>query len=208
MRGAVNYTYNKGELSRIRPLEVAVNSSNLTSLLSFALPFSVCYLLSICIGIIIFIAMTTFVYHNLADNIRDFFSNKSVTREQCDEWVVSRTHEVVVPAENQGVFSYTVTAGPTLFQFREQDSTLDIRTLTLAKEIHPEFVAEAKYHGTFGDVDPLHIYEMDHLSGSVYPLAGIPEDDISRRGNTVKDLARSILIVHSLVSFDQKLIWS
>lgn len=133
--------------------------------------------------------MVVFVYHNLEDNIRDFFKKKSVTREQGDDFVGSHAGGVVVPVENQGAFSYTVTAGrdnAALFQFREQDSPIDIHTLALAKKIHPEFVVEAKYHGTVGDVNPIHVYEMDTLPG-----VGIPTDDISPRGNFIKDLAKS-----------------
>ena len=93
----------------------------------------------------------------------------------------------------QGAGSYTVTAGPNnskLFQFREEDSIIDIGNITLAKEVHPGFVASCEYLGTIGDSRPLHIYEMENLPGTAHIMARIPPDDMSHQHNTIKDLAR------------------
>ncbi|OQD74166.1 hypothetical protein PENDEC_c012G03212 [Penicillium decumbens] len=137
--------------------------------------------------------MSTYVCHNLENEINEFFSNTNVNRQQCDELAISRAGGVATPVESQGTCSYTITAGPNnakLFQFRVQDSFIDMGNLSIAKAVHPEFVARCEYLGTIGDSHPLHIYEMDNLPGTIYMLAGIPPDDMSRRHNIVKDLAR------------------
>lgn len=127
---------------------------------------------------------TSYVYHNLENEINDFFSNTNVTRQQCDELAISRAGGVATPVENQGTCSYTITAGPNnakLFQFRERDSPIDMGNLNLAQAVHPEFVARCEYLGTIGDSHPLHIYEMDNLPGTIYMMADIPSDDMSRQ---------------------------
>lgn len=138
--------------------------------------------------------MTTHVIYSLDGAIDDFFSsNTTVARQQCDDFAISRAGGVSTPLQMQGVCSYTVTAGPNksrLFQFRDEDSTIDIGNIRLAKAVHPEFVASCKYLGTMGDSRPLHIYEMENLTGTAHIMADIPPDDMSRQRNTIKDLAR------------------
>ncbi|UNI24493.1 hypothetical protein JDV02_010233 [Purpureocillium takamizusanense] len=141
--------------------------------------------------------MTT--YYNLDNAISSFFeSNKSVTRQQCEDFTLSHAGGRVNPVPIQGAFSYTLTAGPDdskLFQFRTEDSSFDTDILNLAKKVHPQFVASCKYHGTIGNLQPLHIYEMEKLPGTPYFMARDislvqPADSILRQRNTVKDLAR------------------
>lgn len=138
--------------------------------------------------------MTTYVVYSLDCAINDFFSSSTTTtRQQCDDFAISRAGGVSTPLQMQGVCSYTVTAGPNkskLFQFRDEDSTIDIGKISLAKAVHPEFVASCKYLGTIGDSRPLHIYEMDKLPGIAHIMARIPPDDMSRQRNTIKDFAR------------------
>ncbi|KAJ5382560.1 hypothetical protein N7517_000471 [Penicillium concentricum] len=113
--------------------------------------------------------MRTYVVYRHDDAINDFFkSNTTVTRQQCDDFAIARAGDV------QGVCSYTVTAGPNkskLFQFREADSTIDMRNISLAKAVHSEFVASCTYLGALGDSRPLHIYEMETLPRTAHIMA-------------------------------------
>lgn len=140
--------------------------------------------------------MTTYVVYSHDSAIDEFFSSSTtVTRQQCDEFAISRAGGVSSALQMQGVCSYTVTAGPNktkLFQFRDEDSTIDMGNLILAKEIHPEFVASCKYLGTMGDSRPVYIYEMEHLPGTAHIMARIPSDDMSRQHKTIKDFARYV----------------
>ena len=82
-----------------------------------------------------------------------------------------------------------------LFQFRVEESILDMQVLNLARATHPQFVAGCKYHGTVGQSRPLHIYEMDNLPGTPYIIARDisatqPPDAVIRQRSTMKDLAR------------------
>jgi len=63
------------------------------------------------------------------------------------------------------------TDGSKRFQFRVQDSSLDMDIMTLAKAILPQFVASYKCHGTIGQPRPSHIDEMEKLPGTTYIMA-------------------------------------
>lgn len=85
-----------------------------------------------------------------------------------------------------------------LFQFRVQGSSLDMDIMSLAKAVHPQLVADCKYHGIIGQSRPLHIYEMDNLPGAAYIMARDisnvqPSDAVLRQRNTVKDFARCVV---------------
>ncbi|KAF9890789.1 hypothetical protein FE257_005359 [Aspergillus nanangensis] len=138
--------------------------------------------------------MTTYVLYSPDGAINEFFnSSTSVTRQQCDEFAISRAGGEPTALQVQGVCSYTMIAGPNkskLFQFRDENSILDMENLFLAKAIHPEFVASCKYLGSMGDSQPVHIYEMKHLPGAAHIMARIPPDDMARQQNTIKDFAR------------------
>lgn len=140
--------------------------------------------------------MTKYVVYGLESAINAFFSSSTTTtRQQCDDFAIARAGGVSTPLQMQGVCSYTVTAGPDksrIFQFRCEDSTIDIGNISLAKAVHPEFIASCKYLGTFGNLQPLHIYEMENLSGITHIIARIPPGDMSRQSNTIKDLARYV----------------
>ncbi|KAJ6189130.1 hypothetical protein N7519_004038 [Penicillium mononematosum] len=109
--------------------------------------------------------MTTYVLYSLDSAIDEFFnSSTTVTRQQCDAFAISRAGGVSTALQMQGVCSYTVIAGPNkskLFQFRDENYTIDMDNIILAKAIHPDFVASCKYL-----------------------------DDMSRQCNTIKDFAR------------------
>ncbi|RSL89480.1 hypothetical protein CEP52_014882, partial [Fusarium oligoseptatum] len=137
-------------------------------------------------------------HYSLSNAISSFFeSNTTVTRQQCDSFTLSCAGGRVNPVQIQGAFSYTLTAGTNgskLFQFRVQESGFDIGIMSLAKTVHPQFVASCKYHGTIGQSRPLHIYEMDNLPGTTYIMSRNistvqPPDAVFRQHNTVKDLA-------------------
>ncbi|OOQ84384.1 hypothetical protein PEBR_30716 [Penicillium brasilianum] len=138
--------------------------------------------------------MTTYVLYSPDGAIDEFFnSNTTVTRQQCDEFAISHAGGVSTALQMQGVCSYTVAAGPKkskVFQFRDENSTIDMGKISLAKAIHPEFVASCKYLGTMGNSRPIYIYEMEHLPGTAHIMARIPPDDMSRQHNTIKDFAR------------------
>lgn len=133
-----------------------------------------------------------------------------MTRQQCDDFALSRVGRQANPVQIQGAFSYTLTAGTDgskLFQFRTSDSDFDIAILDLAKTIHPQFLASCKYHGTIGQSRSLHVYKMDRLPRTTYIMArnisiAQPPDAKFRQCNTVKDLARYIykLLASSQIS--------
>ncbi|KAK5660521.1 hypothetical protein OQA88_13070 [Cercophora sp. LCS_1] len=137
--------------------------------------------------------------YSIDSAISSFFaSSTTATRQQCDALASSLAGSPVSPVQIQGSFSYTLTAGTNngkIFQFRVQESGLDMETMSLARANHPQFVADCKYHGTIGQSRPLHIYEMDNLPGTPYIMARDisatqPPDAVLRQRNTVKDLAR------------------
>lgn len=103
--------------------------------------------------------MTIYVHYKPNSAIDEFFnSNTTVARQQYDDFAISRAGGVSTALQLQGVCSYTVTAGPNktkLFQFRDENSPIDISNVTLAKAIHPEFVASCKYLGTMGEARPV-----------------------------------------------------
>jgi hypothetical protein len=138
--------------------------------------------------------MTTYVLYNRDGAIDEFFNSiTTVTRQQCDEFAISRAGGVSSALQMQGVCSYTVTAGPNktkLFQFRDENSTIDMGKIVIAKAVHPEFVTSCKYLGTMGDSRPVYIYEMEYLPGTAHIMARIPLDDMPRQHNTIKDFAR------------------
>lgn len=140
--------------------------------------------------------MTTCTVYSADRAIGEFFnSSTTATRLQCDGFAVSHAGGVATSLAMQGVCSYTVTAGPNkskIFQFRDEDSALNMDHITLAKATHPDFVASCKYHGTIGDLRPLHVYEMETLSGISQIIAGIPRDDISRQKNNVIDFTKYV----------------
>ncbi|KAL3474120.1 hypothetical protein BJX99DRAFT_271878 [Aspergillus californicus] len=120
--------------------------------------------------------MTTYVFYRLDSAINNFFNNTTVTRQQCDEFAISRAGGVSTALQMQG--------------FRDENSTIDMDNISLAKAVHPEFVASCKYLGTIGDSQPLHIYEMENLPGPALIMARIPPNDMSRQRNTINDYAR------------------
>ncbi|GJC99218.1 mus38-like protein [Colletotrichum higginsianum] len=138
-------------------------------------------------------------YYSFDNTISAFFViNTAATRKQCDAFAFSRAGGQVHPVQIQGTFSYTVTAGTDkskIFQFRIQDSSIDMEIMNLAKTVHPQLVAGCKYHGTIGDSKPVHVYEMGNIPGAAYIISrntSVPQppDSVSRQRRTVKDLAR------------------
>jgi hypothetical protein len=143
------------------------------------------------------------VLYSLDNAISSFFeSSTTATRQQCDALAFQLAGSPVSPVQIQGTFSYTLTAGINnckLFQFRVQESSLDMEIMSLVKATHPQFVAGCKYHGTIGQSRPLHVYEMDNLPGATYIMARDlsavqPPDAVLRQRNTVKDLARFVQV--------------
>lgn len=140
---------------------------------------------------------TMTAYYSLDNAINLFFTDKTVTRQQCENFALSYAGGQVKPVQIQGAFSYTLTAGPNaskLLQFRTQDSSFDLDVMNFAKTVHPELVASCKYHGTIGEMQPLYIYEMDNLPGTTYIMTRdvspiLPSDSVCRQRTTLKDLS-------------------
>jgi hypothetical protein len=100
---------------------------------------------------------------------------------------------VSTPLKMQGVCSYTVTAGPSkskLFKFGDEDSTISMGKISVARAVHFEFVDSCMYLRTLGDPRFLHNYEMENLPGTARIMARISPGDMSRQRNIIKDLAR------------------
>lgn len=137
--------------------------------------------------------------YNIDDSIPSFFeTSTSVSRKQCDDFVVSRFNTPAQPVPIQGAWSYTVTAGDNdsrVIQFKDEASPLDPAKMDLVKQAASGFVAEIVYHGILGEERPLHGYEMNTLPGKAYIIAtdhSIPQPDDAkqRQRNTVQDLSR------------------
>ncbi|KAI0008979.1 hypothetical protein F4779DRAFT_584664 [Xylariaceae sp. FL0662B] len=117
------------------------------------------------------------VIYTLDDAINRFFAEAGASsRIQCDEIARQRCGGEIRPVDIQGMTSYTVIAGPSgdmIVQFREQTALLNMRMLTLAKDIHQDVVASCSELGCVGDPSgsQLAIYEMDRLPGENYITA-------------------------------------
>lgn len=143
--------------------------------------------------------------YSLEKTIGEFFkTHPSATRQQCDDLAVSLIGSPITPSPIQGAFSYTVIAGVAqsmIVQFRAPISLLDMGTLTLARNIHPQFVAPITFHGTLGEIETssLSVYVMKKISGMTYIEAGFYDESTaeSRRLNTVHDFARYIISIKS-----------
>lgn len=104
----------------------------------------------------------------------------TVARQQCDAFAISHAGGESTALQMQGVCSYTVTAGPNkskLFQFRDESSIIDMGNISLAKAIHPKFVASCKYLGTMPDspCSPARL-PGPHLATQVSGLTKSPVD--------------------------------
>ncbi len=135
------------------------------------------------------------VIYNLDDDIATFFSGKSATRQQCDQFASKLFGDPIEPVAVQGVCSYTVVAGGhKIIQFREETSLLDMEVLAFAQEVHGEFVAGCRELGWIGQAETsrLAIYEMDRLPGDNYILA---------RSSFMGMVHLQLATVHSLARF-------
>lgn len=137
----------------------------------------------------------------MSQSIDHFFASCTpVTRQQCDEFVLSRLGTPAKPVAVQSAWSYTVMAGKDncrIVQFRAQTSILDPEMIDLAQRMAPDLVVNVILHGIIGDQEdrPLLVYEMDKLPGEVYMTTADhsiiqPEDAKARQRNTITDLAR------------------
>ncbi|RDW81273.1 aminoglycoside phosphotransferase family protein [Aspergillus mulundensis] len=107
-------------------------------------------------------------YYSLDNTINEFFSACTVTQEECDKTAAKLTGNPVEPVQLQGAFSYTVTAGNLIVQFREPKSPLDTKTLDLARNIYGSVVPACTYKGTMGPAPSLSVYVMDKVPGRSY----------------------------------------
>lgn len=127
-----------------------------------------------------------------------FASSKSVTRQQCDDWVISHFKTPALPVPIQQTFRYTVTASTDdskIVQFQKDYVSLAPTRDALVQQAASCFIPDTLYHGTIGEQDPLYIYEMKNVPGKAHVLARNtsmpqPNDAKSRQRNTIQDLAR------------------
>ncbi|KAL8370291.1 hypothetical protein RB595_000599 [Gaeumannomyces hyphopodioides] len=137
------------------------------------------------------------VVYTTDDAINGFFANTGAasSRSEYDEFARQRHPGEVQPVDIQGVTSYTVIAGPSggrILQFREQHALLDMKTMTLAKEVHGDFVPSCSELGWVGDLkgSRLMVYEMDKLPGETYIIAQSSPTAREARLNTVQSLSK------------------
>lgn len=131
--------------------------------------------------------------YDIDDSIDSFFDcHTSVTRQQCDDFVLSKFGTPARPVQIQGVWSYTVTTDPaqsTRIQFRVRALPLEPAKMKLVKQAAIGFAPDVTHHGTIGKDRPLHIYEMRKLLGEIYILArdiAIPSLTTRNFGNGVQ----------------------
>ncbi|KAG5743677.1 hypothetical protein H9Q70_013612 [Fusarium xylarioides] len=141
--------------------------------------------------------MATVVY-SIESCIQHFFNQTTATRAECDAMAASLVGEPVNPVPVQGMWSYTVIAGPDqadIVQFRAEPSKLNMANVDIAMLVHQTCVPRCTYHGMIGGRSPLYIYVMEKRNGACY----IQARDMSKEGKfefetrqlrTVGDLAR------------------
>lgn len=139
--------------------------------------------------------------YSLQNTINAFFESFApVTRAQCDEFAVSLFGEPINPVPIQGMFSYTVMAGPTqstIIQFRDPKSDLNTTILDLACDVHEDLVATCTAQGELGQPPKLSVYSMAKLPGIAYIQARsqhmhsleVASVASPQHSNTVTDLA-------------------
>jgi hypothetical protein len=137
--------------------------------------------------------------YTLDSAIQSFFeeANTTATRQQCNDFALVHGggESTVKPVKIQGMFSYTILVGDTIFQFRVPSSRIDTEFLNLAAAIHGKFISGCTYHGTIGEPQPLDIYEMKNLPGIPYIMAQHisitqPPTAAIRQEKTVQDFAK------------------
>ncbi|KAJ5494021.1 hypothetical protein N7463_010108, partial [Penicillium fimorum] len=120
-----------------------------------------------------------------------FFSNCTVTRDECDQTAAEIAGEAVKPVQLQGAFSYTVATGNLLVQFHVSDSLFDTKILGLAREIYGNIVPASINKGFIGPSPSLAVYVMDMIPGITYIEAPVIKlQYASWHEQTVSDFAR------------------
>ncbi|KAL8306254.1 hypothetical protein RB600_008908 [Gaeumannomyces tritici] len=135
-------------------------------------------------------------YNSVDDDVAEFFSSTSATREECDSIARTAFEGPVWPVAVQGATSYTVVAGRSgdkIVQFRDRNAQLDIRMLELAKRVHADLVLDCTALGWIGNSTgpQLAVYAMDKLPGDNYALVRAAlADDLELQLASVRSLAR------------------
>lgn len=93
----------------------------------------------------------TYVVYSSNNALSNFFiSNTTVTRQQCDDFVISRVNGVPTPLQMQGVCSYIVTGAPTILSSSSFETTtlpLIWTILTLPRKSIPNLRLAASISG-------------------------------------------------------------
>lgn len=112
--------------------------------------------------------------YNLEEQIAEFFSESSATREACDAYAKEHLGGDVTPVPIQDS-SYSVYAGPNaelVAQFRPKSLQLNIELVDIARTIHGSLVPRVEFKGTLGEEEdgkePLYIYVMNRIPGVSY----------------------------------------
>lgn len=134
--------------------------------------------------------------YTLDGAIADFFDEfPETTQQECDERAVELVGGPVHPVLIQGVFSYTVMAGPSqdkIVQFRNPANDLNMDIINLARDVHAELVPTCRADEAIGS---LSVYVMERLPGITYIMArfdqeGTTSEIFQQRQNTIQDFAR------------------
>ena len=103
------------------------------------------------------------------DIVDEFFSDKAVTRDDCDSYVIEHFGGPVEVVHPQGRYSYTVKAegGKTIVQFRDSASLPNSKFSSLISNTHHGLVAIPTFKGVLGQGSSggLTVYYMDALPG-------------------------------------------
>lgn len=139
------------------------------------------------------------VLYSMESCIQHFFNTlTTATRAECDIKAASLIGEPIRPVPVQGLWSYTVIAGPRqadIVQFRAGQSKLDMTNVKIATQIHTRCAPGCSYWGQIGGQFPLSIYVMEKRDGVCYiqtrdtSTEGKVEFEI-RQSRTVGDLAK------------------
>ncbi|KAL4916689.1 hypothetical protein BDW62DRAFT_211806 [Aspergillus aurantiobrunneus] len=118
---------------------------------------------------------TSDMEYSVESEIHEFFKKVSTTRSACETYAREHVGGEIVPVAVQGVFSYTVYAGPhgkPVAQFCLKSLELKMETASLARAVYGHYAPRVEFVGQLGEEEegkePLYIYVMDRIQGISY----------------------------------------
>ncbi|KAJ5718514.1 hypothetical protein N7488_004160 [Penicillium malachiteum] len=110
--------------------------------------------------------------YEVEQEIATFFEKTTATRSACDSYASEHIGGNVTPVDVQGVYSYTVYAGPNaeyVVQYRLKSLALRMDIMNLAEAIYGSLVPQISFKGQIGEdhesQEPLYIYVMNRMPG-------------------------------------------